>query len=259
MLRIREGTVNMEQRQYDEMKKQQNLHWWYVARKEIVRDFAAHNQAFESDNVTILDVGCGMGVMLDALREHGEVFGTDMNEESVEYCRECQPEGISKDHIRVGYLPDQVPFENGSFDCIFALDVLEHVEDEAAAVQTIHDLLKSNGRLIITVPALMSLWSYNDELNHHFRRYDKKQLVAALKRAGFTVDKCSYYNSFLFLPAFLVRKIKNLLHIQESDIPDIDHDTLVNRLLKKIFAAEKYVLRKHSFPVGVSLIAAAHR
>lgn len=129
----------------------------------------------------------------------------------------------------------------------------------STAAGKLYDLLKPGGKLIMTVPALMSLWSYNDELNHHFRRYDKHQLLEVLEGAGFTIKKCSFYNSFLFLPAFLVRKLKNLLHVQSSDIPDIDHETLVNRMLKAIFSSEKHVLRKHRFPVGVSLIVATDK
>lgn len=62
-----------------------------------------------------------------------------------------------------------IPFQDKIFDYIFALDILEHVKDDAEALQTHFNLLKANGKLILTVPALMSMWSYNDELNQHYR------------------------------------------------------------------------------------------
>lgn len=249
----------MEKAMYDEMRQQQDSHWWYCARKEIVLDVAEKIAGLKcSDSCpVILDAGCGMGVILDKLVDYGDTYGMDMDAKAVSYCRDNYKAENPSAHIKQGSLPENIPFAEGSFDMIFALDVLEHIEDDNAAVKAIAKLLKKDGKLILTVPALMSLWSGHDVLNRHFRRYNKKELVKVIQDAGLKIIKCSYYDSFLFLPAFMVRKIKNLLKINSSDISMTSKGKVINTILMKIFAGEKCFLRKHGFPVGVSLILVA--
>lgn len=251
----------MEKQMYDEMREQQDTNWWYCGKKEIVLDFAETFGDLKKDGrqYTILDVGCGMGLMLEALEGYGDVYGVEMEGEAVEYCRINSFGDAGSDHVRQGYLPDNIPFEDGTFDRIFALDVLEHVEDDAAAAKKLHSLLKDGGRLILTVPAHMYMWSGHDVLTHHFRRYEKDGLVKVLSDAGFKVTKCSYYNSRLYLPAYLVRKIKNLLKIQESDIDVTSKVGFMNKPLEQIFAGEKNHLREKDYKNGVSLILAAEK
>ena len=251
----------MEKQMYDEMREQQDKHWWYCAKKEIVLDFAETfgNLKKGNDQGSIIDVGCGMGLMLDSLKDYGEVYGVEMEEEAVEYCRINTFNDAGSDRVMPGSLPDNIPFPDGRFDTVFALDVLEHVEDDLAAAKKLHSLLKDGGSLILTVPAHMSMWSGHDELTHHFRRYERDGLLKVITDAGFKVKKCSYYNSRLFLPAYAVRKIKNLLKIKESDIDVTSKVGFMNEPLKKIFAGEKNSLKKKDFKTGVSLILAAEK
>lgn len=78
----------MEKSQYDELKAQQNIHWWFTGKREIVIDFAeVHAGLTPKANCNILDVGCGMGLMLDSLAHYGNVYGVDTEEDAVEYCK----------------------------------------------------------------------------------------------------------------------------------------------------------------------------
>ncbi len=247
----------MEKCQYDELKEQQGIHWWFVGKKEIVLDFAeTHAGLRKSKDNTILDVGCGMGLMLDALSEYGCVYGLDMEQEAVDYCNECLAEKGLEPNVKIGSLPDNVPYEDGTFDYIFALDIIEHIENDVLAIKKLRMLLKPGKRLILTVPALMSLWSYNDVLNQHYRRYDKEELLTKIEQAGFHVLKCSYYNSYLYPFAWIVRRVKNALGLKTTDVKKTPKDDMMNRLLKKIFVSEKKRLRDNEFKVGVSLIVA---
>lgn len=245
----------MEKCQYDELKAQQNVHWWFVGKREIVIDFAQTHAGLKEDPKNqILDVGCGMGLMLNVLAQYGRIYGVDMEQEAVDYCNECLKEDHIDGQVVLGSLPNAIPFQDGFFDYIFALDIIEHVEDDIGALNALRNMLKPNGKLIITVPALMSMWSYNDELNHHFRRYEKDELIRKVRDAGLSIIKCSFYNSYLFFPAWLVRKVKNLLHVQSSDVTESSKDGFINGLFKKIFVSEKYRLRIGEFKKGVSLI-----
>ena len=245
----------MEKCQYDELKAQQEIHWWFTGKREIVLDFAeTHAGLKKNSDVSILDVGCGMGLMLDSLVEYGNVSGMDMESEAVDYCKENAIKKGNNIDVRKGSLPNEVPFDKETFDYIFALDVIEHVKNDVRALMKLYSLLKPSGKLILTVPALMNMWSYNDELNHHFRRYEKKELLNKVKRAHFKIIKCSFYNSYLFVPAWIVRKIKNGLKIETTDVSNNTKNGYSNRILKWIFTNEKNRLRKGEFKRGVSLI-----
>ncbi|MGN0407135.1 MAG: class I SAM-dependent methyltransferase [Bacteroides sp.] len=76
----------MNKEVYEELRKIQNVHWWFVAKREIVLDMFEHFCQLKP-LPKILDVGCGMGLMLESLQEYGEVYGLDASYDAVEYCR----------------------------------------------------------------------------------------------------------------------------------------------------------------------------
>lgn len=78
----------MEKILYDTFREQQNKHWWFRGKREILIDYAEHQAAFKKDPQNkILDVGCGMGFLLSELAHWGEVYGMDLAPEAVNYCR----------------------------------------------------------------------------------------------------------------------------------------------------------------------------
>ncbi len=250
----------MDIKSYEEHKKMQETHWWFRGKKDIVLDFAEKQAglSFKQENQKILDVGCGMGLMLNVLKDYGDVYGMDVEQIAVEYCLESYKD--LKNKVKIGALPDEVPFNNESFDYVFALDVFEHVYDDRAAMKKVLNLLRPGGKLIITVPALMSMWSHHDEFNHHYRRYEKKELLEKISEVGFEIKRCSYYNVLLFLPAFLLRWIKNMFKIESSDVASVNTNSIFNEILYHIFSSEKKWLRNHDYMLpGVSLIMFAEK
>ena len=142
----------------------QKKHWWFVTKKKIVLETIALNMGISKD-FTILDIGCGSGLMLNSLERIGVTSGMDMSDEAISFSQE-----IFSGTIKKGSLPSDVPYPNNQFDLITALDVIEHIDDDQASLEKIRDLLKKNGKCILTVPAYMCLWSKFDELNEHKRR-----------------------------------------------------------------------------------------
>ena len=226
----------------------QKKHWWFVVKKEIILDTI--NRYYKKDlNNEMLDIGCGSGLMLNSLEKIGKTNGLDMSDEAIKFSK-----SIFNGRIEQGFLPQQVPYDNNSFDIITALDVIEHIDDDIEALKVMRTLLKDDGKAVITVPAYMFLWSGFDELNEHKRRYTKGELKLKLIEAGFEIEKISYYNTLLFPIAYIVRKLNNLLNRNGSS--DIDMPSKpINFILKKIFGIEKYLLRLMDLPFGVSLIA----
>jgi len=142
---------------------------------------------------------------------------------------------------------------------VCAFDVIEHIEDHESALQEMYRVLKKDGRVFITVPTFNILWSSHDEINHHFRRYKIGELRRLLESNGFKIEYSSYFNSFLFLPIFIVRMISKLIPQKKnststgSDFEKMGANNLLNQLLYKIFKSELFFLsKKIKFPLGVS-------
>lgn len=203
----------------------------------------------KEDKIKILDIGCGSGLMLNALEELGKTYGMDMSDEAISFSRE-----IFNGRVEKGALPDQLPYQHNYFDLVTALDVIEHIDNDVDSIRAIRSLLLHGGKCIFTVPAYMFLWSAHDEMNEHKRRYTLTELNNKLVKAGFTVEKISYYNTFLFPVVYLVRMLNNILGRDGAS----DMDTpgrAVNYFLNKVFGFEKHLLRYFNLPFGVSVIA----
>jgi SAM-dependent methyltransferase len=226
----------------------QKKHWWFATKRNIIFDTVLRYTNLQLSD-TILDIGCGSGLMLNTLENIGNTSGMDMSDEAIEFSSE-----IFTGTIKKGSLPDDVPYPSDYFSLITALDVIEHIDDDLASLKTVRGLLKSKGKAVITVPAYMSLWSHFDELNEHKRRYTLNELHQKLLLAGFEIEKISYYNTLLFPVVYIVRKLNNLLG--RSGSSDIDMpSSMMNSILKTIFGFEKFILRYCNMPFGVSILA----
>ena len=94
---------------------------------------------------------------------------------------------------------DSAPSE---LDAFFSSNVLEHIKDDLFILKKMKDHLKKKGLIYLYVPANMRLWSELDETVGHYRRYEKRKLIAKLKKAGFQVKKIHYADSLLFKPYY---------------------------------------------------------
>lgn len=147
----------------------------------------------------LLDVGCAGGVAFDDFSRFGRVRGVEPDEQLID------PESRWTSEI------DVVRFDS-NYHCqhrqhvIFMLDVLEHIDDDSAALSKAFELLRPNGTLILTVPALPSLWSDHDDVNHHFRRYTRASLLTRFRESGFEVSSCRYAFGWS-LPLLYARRV----------------------------------------------------
>lgn len=245
----------MEKEVYLMMKNEQSIHWWFVGKRNIVCTlFEKYGWNGRNKKAKILDVGCGMGEMLEALSKYGDVYGCDVSPIAVEYCKEKW-----RDKIQLGKLPEDKIYEEEQFDCVLALDVLEHIEHDEDMLGYLYKILKNDACFICTVPAEMRQWTYNDELVHHYRRYEYKELQNKVEKAGLKIEKISFYNSIMYPAVILVRKVKKIFGIKTADIGMNTRDSCFNKVLKKIFSSEGRFLLEHNFKHGVSLILVARK
>lgn len=236
---------------YGTLNEAERYHWWMVARREILMRFLSRRLPA---GATLIEIGCGTGYLLDRARDRYRVTGLDSSPEAVEICR---AKGLADVHA--GAIPDPPPGPPRRFDAVLLLDVIEHLDDDRAALDFAAGLLAPGGLLVVTVPAFMFLWSEHDELAHHKRRYTAGRLRAALEGAGWRIERLTYFNSLLFPVAVLAHAWHRLRggarrahHYEFRPGP-------VNSALRAVFAAEGPLLDAVSFPVGVSVLCAARR
>lgn len=243
----------MQAHHYPLIYEVEESHWWYVGRRKIIQTFVERIcSSRNNSNPRILDVGCGTGANLKMLRLYGQAEGVDISEQAVDFCKRRGLESVKLGAI------EELPYEDQSFDIITALDVLEHLDDDAAGLQEIRRVLRPNGTLLLFVPAFMFLWGVQDDVSHHRRRYRLPALRRLLEEGGFEVEKATYANITFFVPVLLVRTFMRWLRISAATEYEINIKKM-NNPLSRLFAAERFVLTLGKFPFGVSALCVAHR
>ena len=232
----------------------EDRHWWFVGRRQIVEQVI--RQLNLPKNAQILEAGCGTGGNLTMLARYGQISAMELDETACQLANERRVTTV-----KLGSLPDEIPFTS-QYDLIVILDVLEHLDDDLAALQALSNRLNPKGWLLITVPAYQFLWSYHDEVNHHKRRYTLKNLKRVVRQAGYTIRYGSYFNTWLFPLVAGVRLLKNLLKMDHHTAGSSDlvlPGKITNKFLTFLFASERYLINRVSLPFGVSVVLLAQK
>ena len=237
---------------YEQYAAVEDRHWWFAARRRIVARVLGGLGL--PAGARILEVGCGTGGNLAMLARFGRVEAAEMDGRA---CELANARGVAP--VTRGWLPDGLPFEDGAYDLVALLDVLEHVEDDRAALERLARLLAPGGALVVTVPAYAFLWSRHDVVNHHFRRYRRGALVRKLREAGLAVAHATYFNTLLFPAIAAARGAGRVLGREGGSDVDAIPPAPVNRVLEAVFAAERFAAPRVRLPFGVSILAVARR
>ena len=234
---------------YDRMAAHDSTHWWYRARRDILRDYLTRYGALPAD-ARILEIGCGTGHNLPMLSQFGavEAIEIDPAARAIASARLGRPVGEAP-------LPALPGVARGAYDLVAVLDVVEHIEDDVAALAAMRSLLKPGGKILIAVPAHQWLWSAHDVVNHHHRRYSKATLRAAIDAAGLRATKLRWFNSLLFPLAAAARIVGRLRGKDDSD--DSPPARPLNALFERVFRLERHLVGRVPMTPGVSLVTLA--
>lgn len=241
----------MEQDYFERLYGLEEVHWWHATRRLMILDLL-HRTYSDRTGLRLLDAGCGTGRLLSELGRLGTALGMDVSDEALRFCRERGEDRVLKASLA------HLPFPDATFDLVSALDVLEHVEDHVRALLECRRVLRPGGRMFILVPAHRWLWSLQDEVSHHFRRYTARTLREPLLQAGYEVERLTYINALL-LPVVALGRLwlKVLLRFREVEDENELHPGWSNGILRGIFSSEIPLLRRIDLPVGASLLCVA--
>jgi SAM-dependent methyltransferase len=234
---------------YDRMAEHDSTHWWYTARRDILHDYIAREAGLGND-ARILEIGCGTGHNLAMLGQFGSVDAIEIDPAA----RDIASKRLGKP-VGDAPLPALTGIERGAYDMIAVLDVVEHIEDDVAALKAMKDCLKPGGKILIAVPAHRWMWSAHDVVNHHHRRYSKATLKAAIDAAGLVPRKLGYFNSLLFPLAAAARVAGRMTGRDDSD--DSPPAKPLNKLFEAIFRVERHLVGRVPMTPGVSILTLA--
>lgn len=195
----------------------------------------------------ILEIGCGTGNLINLLSSKKfEFTGSDYSNDYLIYAKQKNP------HIDFfqGDLTEPKSWKQykNLFDSVICSEVLEHIEDDLTALKIAYSILKPDGTLIITVPAMNFLYSEFDKKIGHYRRYSKKSILKVVNEAGFVIKKARYWNFLgMFGWFFLFRLLKQ--DIKKTSNPMLG--TILGNWLK--------IESKITFPIGQTIIIHAKK
>lgn len=238
---------------YDQLRRVEDHHWWFKARRLIVCSLIERYLGGRRD-LRICDIGCGTGGNLAALMDRHDVLGIEKSDEGVEMARRRLG-----DRVRSGYLPDGIDLPEDSFDVVLMTDVLEHIENDELSAKIAIRLLRPGGCVIATVPAIPWLYSQYDVRLHHYRRYSKGQFERLWDGAESEVLLLNYYNWILFPLAAAVRIVNRFIPTRDATNDLEVPPPFINQALFSIMRLESPLLGRVSLPIGLSLIAVIRR
>ena len=241
----------MQSAEYEIMFCVEETHWWYRALHQLIFD-SLERELPNWREKTILDAGCGTGVILKQLGNADKNVGVDIAAEAISL---CQRRGLT--NVRQADIA-ALPFDDASFDAVICSSVVYHqwVADVTSAMRELGRVLRPDGLLFVNVPAFRFLHSAHDEAVMTARRFTKKEIRSLLVANGFTIRRLTYWTTLLFPLAVLARTLGGSKMGRDFESAET---SLMHRFFAKIMTLELSLLRSVSFPFGVALFAVARK
>jgi SAM-dependent methyltransferase len=252
----------MQSAQFQLHAEIEQRHWWFTARRKILRRLV--DQMFaKNSHATIIDVGCGTGANIAGFADAYNCVGIDTNADAIHYAKERFPTV----QFLQGFAPEDLGDLMRKADVVMLNDVLEHVGDDFLLLSRLIAEMKEGAKCLVTVPANLALWSGHDESFGHYRRYDVPRLEMLWRELPVEARLVSYFNSRLYPVIRTVRGL-NRMRGRTSGLAGTDFKLLpgpVNGLLDAIFSGESEVLvralrgQREGYSNGASIVAVIER
>ena len=239
---------------FGQLDRYEKGNFWFENRNRLI---VYTVKKYFSQAQSLLEIGCGNGFVLEAIKSAVpdlKVYGSDLYTDGLHIA--------SSKNLNIEYYQmnsESIPMKE-EIDIIAALDVLEHIKLDHVVLAEIYRAVKKGGGIILTVPQHPFLWSYNDEVSCHVRRYSRKELKKKVETAGFNIIKITSFVTFLF-PLMVISRFFQKDESKNFDpMMEVKISTITNKLFTTILALEQRLLRKaFTFPFGGSLLLIAKK
>lgn len=203
----------------------------------------------------ILEIGCSSGFLLKELRhkaKHVRLIGSDFIG-ALLFKLSRNLKGVPLVQFDI----TKCPLDDSSVDGVVMLNVLEHIENDLAALKQLYRILKPKGLAVIEVPAGPHLYDFYDKHLLHHRRYKLNDLKSLVRKAGFTIERASHLGFFIY-PVFAI--VKKLNRRKWQQIPESERKSLVSRQIKQananpvmhaIMKMELALGKYLNYPIGI--------
>lgn len=232
--------------------------FWFLHRNDCILETV---QLFPPRG-TIFDIGGGNGYVTRALQQAGrDVVLVEPGPIGVRNALQRGVRQVVRGTLEnSGFVPETIP-AMGMFD------VLEHIENDESFLRDAHRYLVEGGRLYLTVPAYEWLWSNEDEIAGHFRRYSRSSLSQILDRADFDVNYATYFFHFLPMPSYILRALPHRLGLRagaELTIENMRAEHMLGPVATAVLGPLmrwelRRIRRGGSLPFGGSCLAVASK
>ena len=246
---------------FAELFANEDRHFWFRGRNAVIAGAVRRAVRGFPRDYRVLEVGCGTGYvlrMLETVCRGGTVTGSEVSDDGVAFARRRVNCPVVRADVFALPFPDP-------FHMIGMFDVLEHLEDDTGALRGLRAGTAQGGRLVLTVPAYMSLWSHTDEVGGHYRRYTPGGLRRVLTEAGWEVDRVTPFMLPLVPVMWAGRKLAAAVNRlrparksgRELVVDELRPIPVFNGLMRGLLALEAPLVRRFRMPVGTSLLAVA--
>ena len=243
------------------LRKMQAQHFWYRGRHRFLLFALDRHIPDQAMGLHAIDLGGGVGGWLrDLERSRGgnryeRLALGDSSISALRHAAEVIPKQVQRFQVDLLNLKMK-----DQWDIAFLLDVIEHLPNDRLAIEQTKHALKPGGLLLITAPAFQQLWSYNDDMAHHLRRYQRRDFKRLASQTGFELVDTRYFMFFLsplLLLSRLGRRPSHLTAVKLARLVEKQHEVpspLLNKALTMVFAAESPLGNWLPFPWGTSLL-----
>ncbi len=241
----------MNSDEYANLERVEATHWYYVAKRAFVREWIRRLRP-PAPGDELLDCGAGTGRFALEMQALCRTRVLDDHAEALAMLAARFP--ADRVHRLDG---DRIPLPDASVQYVTALDVLEHIPDDAAALREFARVLAPGGLCAVTVPADMALWSDWDESLHHCRRYDRRGLRALFGGPEWEIRHINYTNVLAYPAVWALRRWRR---VRPAATPESRAEHRIpaaplNAALRESFRA--LAMSRLPFPFGVSLLLLA--